>query len=1215
MPNSVGVRMEVEGETEYKRSLSNIIAETKELDAELRATATNFDKHGRAQATNAQKVDILKKKIKLQNEALEQAKKNAAAAAEEHGEYSDQAIKARTTVATLTTQLNRMNNELKEAGGSSIGAKFKDMGEGLKGISEKGVKVGETLSTHVTAPILAIGAASYAAWSEVDDGLDTVVTMTGATGEALEGLQGSLQTVYSNSSIGMDTLAASLGEVNTRFGFTGEQLESATELFAEFAEINGDDVVGAVDSADKVMKQFSVSTDQMDGYLGLLTKTAQDTGMSTSDLQGSLEKNGATLRAMGLDVGESITLMGRMSKAGLDDETAMKAMTKAAQKYSKSGDDVAEGMETLIAGVQDGSISFEELADVVGSKNALAFEDMAKSGQLSLDDLGTSLDDYTDVVGATFDDTQDPIDEMTKVFHQLKVAGASLFNAIGRVAVPIIAKLSAGVQKLTGWWGKLNPKTQDMIVKIAGIAAVAGPVILIGSKIVGFISTLLTIIPAIGAVVTTVVGVIASPIGLIAAAVAGVVAVVMHLWKTNEGFRDAVVGIWNGIASKIKGIVSGLVGIVTGIWNTIKGVFSGDISIKEIATTAWDNAKAAAGAAWDAIVGFFTGAAPVVAEIATTAWDNAKTFASDTWDSICGFFTSAAPVVAEIATTAWDNAKTAASNVWDAITGFFTSEAPVVAEIATTAWENAKTFASDTWDAITGFFSGAAPTVAEIATTAWDNAKTAASDVWDAITGFFSGAAPTVAEIATTAWDNAKTAASDAWDAITGFFSGAAPTVAEIATTAWDNAKSAASDAWDNIKGAFEGAAPVVKSIAITAWTNAQSFAKTSWDAIKNAFSGAAPVVKEIATTAWENAQSFATSAWDTIKGAFEGAAPVVAEIATTAWDNAKTAASTVWDGIVAIFSGDFPFPDIGKLASDAFDAVKTAASSAWDWICGLFGGGGEDSKELKTGEVDISTVTGATQDMVDTVGNAKLVISAVNTDALVTANSKVATSVQNMENYFKNSKPKIPTVNSDTVRMVMTAVSTACKNMVKYFSAMKPKVPTVNTNTVRMAMTAVSTATKNMSTSFSNMKLKIPTVTTSALTTAYSTVRSQVNAIKSLMNFSWTLPKLKVPAMPHISPTFTARQSPDGKVTAYQLGYNTNWYDRGGVFYDPAVIGVAEKRPEFVGALSDLKEVVKAAMAEGGGRTFVQNNYSPKSLSRLEIYRQTKNFVTFAMG
>lgn len=36
------------------------------------------------------------------------------------------------------------------------------------------------------------------------------------------------------------------------------------------------------------------------------------------------------------------------------------------------------------------------------------------------------------------------------------------------------------------------------------------------------------------------------------------------------------------------------------------------------------------------------------------------------------------------------------------------------------------------------------------------------------------------------------------------------------------------------------------------------------------------------------------------------------------------------------------------------------------------------------------------------------------------------------------------------------------------------------------------------------------------------------------------------------------------------------NWYDKGGVFNSPTVIGVGEKRPEFVGALDDLREIVR---------------------------------------
>jgi hypothetical protein len=215
----------------------------------------------------------------------------------------------------------------------------------------------------------------------------------------------------------------------------------------------------------------------------------------------------------------------------------------------------------------------------------------------------------------------------------------------------------------------------------------------------------------------------------------------------------------------------------------------------------------------------------------------------------------------------------------------------------------------------------------------------------------------------------------------------------------------------------------------------------------------------------------------------------------------------------------------------------------------------------------------------------------------------------------FDSMKPKIPTVNTDTVKFAMNIAEAGCKAILKSFDSMKPVIPKVNETSVDTAQKNTETASNKMEEAINTMKLKIPSVGTHALNSAYSTVRSKVSEIKSLMNFSWKLPSVRVPALPHITPSFSGSTSPDGKVTAYGVNYHTSWYDKGGVFYDPAVIGIAEKRPEFVGALDDLKEVVKSAMSEGGGRTFVQNNYSPKALSRLEIYRQTRNFVHFAMG
>lgn len=49
------------------------------------------------------------------------------------------------------------------------------------------------------------------------------------------------------------------------------------------------------------------------------------------------------------------------------------------------------------------------------------------------------------------------------------------------------------------------------------------------------------------------------------------------------------------------------------------------------------------------------------------------------------------------------------------------------------------------------------------------------------------------------------------------------------------------------------------------------------------------------------------------------------------------------------------------------------------------------------------------------------------------------------------------------------------------------------------------------------------------------------------------------------------------------------DWYDKGGIFERPTVIGVGEKRPEFVGALDDLRKIVRE---ETGGINPVFNIY-----------------------
>lgn len=86
------------------------------------------------------------------------------------------------------------------------------------------------------------------------------------------------------------------------------------------------------------------------------------------------------------------------------------------------------------------------------------------------------------------------------------------------------------------------------------------------------------------------------------------------------------------------------------------------------------------------------------------------------------------------------------------------------------------------------------------------------------------------------------------------------------------------------------------------------------------------------------------------------------------------------------------------------------------------------------------------------------------------------------------------------------------------------------------------------------------------------SAVQGIINAAKKVVDFfknmKITLPHIDLPHF-YISGKFSLNP-----LSVPHLG--VDWYDKGGVFNRPSIIGVGERRPEFVGALDDLRTIVR---------------------------------------
>lgn len=610
--------------SEFTQASKKMAAELKVINSEMKASEAEAKALGKADATLEGKKKALTQALNLQNtqlttqtnhiktleQRLEKQKATQAdltkkvdtttaaykKAVATYGENSTEAKKLEDTFDKLknaqknnenaiestenainkaTTSLNKMrvevaNNEsaLKKVNGELASFKIDEFTKKLDSASGKLKNVGDSMTMHVTAPIVAGGAAAVAAFNEVDEGADILINATGAVGEQGEELDRIYRKVAGTIPDSFDAIGGAVGEVNTRFGVMGDDLQTMSEDFLKFSRITGVDSVTGVRLVSRAMGDAGIETGQYKTLLDQLAKASQASGISVETLTESLAKYGAPMRQLGFDTASSIAIFAQWEKAGVNTEIAFSGMKKAISNWMKEGKDAKVEFSNLVKGVQDGSITAQEAMEIFGTKAGPDLVDAIQQGRFSYEDFLKTIEDSGGTLDNTFGALMDGGDRAKVAMNKIKIAGADAGEVIMESLVPILEKGADALETFAEWWGSLTPEMQEFIIKSLAAVAVTGPLLSgvgrVGQGVATLTGTFGKVVPKIAEFVTK-----GKTVGTVGKTAAGGVSKLTGGLKTLLPSLGGATSSAGSASSAIAGVGAGTVAVAAAIPGTL----------------------------------------------------------------------------------------------------------------------------------------------------------------------------------------------------------------------------------------------------------------------------------------------------------------------------------------------------------------------------------------------------------------------------------------------------------------------------------------------------------------------------------------------------------------------------------------------------------------------------------------------------------------------
>ena len=911
-----GITVEIGGDTtgldKALKSVNTSIKSTqsalKDVNRLLKLDPSNTELLSQKQRLLKDAIGATKEKLDSLKAAQEQAKQQL-----ENGELGQDKYDAlQREIVETEEELRRLQQEA--ATTSTALSKIDVAGQKMEAVGNSIAGAGKKMM-GVTTVIGGVGVAAVKTAADFDSAMSQVAAVSGATGKDFDALRSKAREMGSKTKFSA-TEAAEAMNYMAMAGWKTEDMLGGIEGVMNLAAASGEDLATTSDIVTDALTAFGLSAKDSGHFADILAAASSNANTNVSMMGETFKYCAPIAGALGFSAEDTAEAIGLMANAGIKSSQAGTAlrtiMNNLAGDVKISGK--AIGDVTIATTNADGSM--RDLSDILADcrsafgnltesekaqaaeslvgKNAMSgFLALMNAGEGDIEKLSSAIDNCDGSAEKMAMTMQDNLaGQLTILKSQLQELAISFGDILMPAIRSIVSKLQGFVDKLNG----MDEGTKRTIVTIALLVASIGPLLIIigttiskiGVAMQGFVKLANGVSKLKVAIQggTGVLGKLGAALGGVSAPVLAVVAVIavlvaafVHLWRTNEGFRDAIIGTWNRIKDTISGFCQGIVDRL----NALGFQFT---DIVDVLKTVWD--------------GFCQILAPI--------FEGVFNHIANILSTVTGVITGILDVFIGIFTgnwsQAWTGVKEIFSSIWNGISSFFTNILNVIKGVADVVlgwfgtswnevWTNIKTFFEGIWNGIVSFFTGI-----------WETIKNVVQTGIMLIGSILEAAVDIITLPFRFIWENCKEIIIAVWDAIKSKVTTVINAVASVISTVMNDIKTVFTTVWNAIKTVVTTVVNAIKSVVTTVFNAIKSTATTVWNAVKTAVTTPVNAIKSTVTSVFNSVKSTVTSIFNGIKSTATSVWNGIKSAITTPIEAAKNKVKGVVDAIKGFFSG-----------------------------------------------------------------------------------------------------------------------------------------------------------------------------------------------------------------------------------------------------------------------------------------------------------------------